>query len=112
MTDETKWLAYYPVYRGKRENVSSIVRRSTERKPYGAGWSVRDATAEEIATAIVKETEARASAAQYQAFIDRREFKAADRIRSILDWMKPDDHPLDRLTADEWEALVERLTTK
>ncbi len=43
-------------------------------------------------------------------FRGRQDFKDADAIRSVLECMEYDNHPLDSLSPEEWAALKNKLT--
>jgi len=103
-----KWLAYGRY--GNGTDIYFTIQLESEPVSGRAAVSVRDATPQEIA----KEKERRD--AKQKVLDDRRKFEArqdyqdAQAIRDILEWMEPDNHPLDRLTPAEWAELRRRLT--
>lgn len=77
-----------------------------------APWRLSDTppTAEEVATAEAERQTAERERMEKQAFEARQEYKDADAIRAVLEWMTPSDNPLDRLTPEEWAELRAKLS--
>jgi hypothetical protein len=103
-----KWLAYERYGRG----ADSYFTIQLDSEPtYGpAAVSVRDATLEEIADEKAKRAEKVQSRIIRAKFEERQDYKDAKAVNSILEWMEPNNHPLDRLTPAEWAELRKRLT--
>lgn len=105
---EEKWLAYER-YGNGTDNYFTI---KLESEPVDGRCpvSVRDATREEIAQEKAIRAERVARRSIQAKFEERQDYQDAKAVNSILEWMEPDNHPLDRLTPAEWAELRRRLT--
>ncbi len=91
-------------------------------KPFGEGRArrtselsrtihraTRPATMEEIDAELKRRDEEQIISDKRRAFREREEYEIAHKVRSLIECMEYDDHPLDNLTVDEWRDLYERL---
>jgi hypothetical protein len=92
------WTAY------ERYGRDPIIRADGEIVLSGSG-EARPATKAEIEAEQAKRRERDERLRLIEAFGARPEWKDAESIRSVIEVMEYDNHPLDRLTADEWRAL-------
>lgn len=100
MTDE-KWITIV------RRNGKTTTQLSDESYNYYV-WkyaSERAATPEEIAAEISRRQANQDRVAAVNAFRNREDYNEAQQIRAEIDSMDYSNHPLDRLTLDEWRAL-------
>jgi hypothetical protein len=65
----------------------------------------RPATKAEIAAEQAKREARDAERREIDAFRARPEWQDADSIRSAIEMMDHENHPLDKLTPEEWQAL-------
>lgn len=99
---KTEWVTYIRYGRGTER--SYITKLASERRPVGFA-SQRPATKSEVAAARRKQ---RSKQRYIDALLElkaRPEYEDAERIRVVLEMMDVDDHPLDRLTPEEWRVL-------
>ncbi len=106
-----EWTAYerYWFSGGRQESEPTIIVRAPgEAVPTGFPMA-RPATKDEIAAEQDKRAKLAGIARQREAFEARPEYKEAHLIRSTIEMMEHDNHPLDRLTPEEWRALRVKL---
>jgi hypothetical protein len=101
------WVTYSWRHHRRRELVCST-RLATEAVPR-RGYESRRATDDEIATEKQKRKEHADDIEKECQFKSRPDYIAARAIREILEWIKPECHPLDKLTVAEWEELRRKL---
>jgi hypothetical protein len=103
------WTAYERNYgRGLNEEPSIVIKAHGEVRPMGYGTE-RPATQAEIAKEQARRAHLQAEHALREAFRARPDWQDADSIRSTIEIMEHNNHPLDRLTPEEWRALKEKL---
>jgi hypothetical protein len=103
-----KWLAYG---RYGNNGTSLHFRIKLESEPVIGRTPIviRDATPEEIATEEAIREKRENDHRLREEFKARQDYQDAMAIGSILEWMTPINHPLDRLTPAEWAELRRRL---
>jgi hypothetical protein len=82
---------------------------STQPAPRIGVWKARPATDAEIAEEVAKRLERDAQQQKLAQFEARQDYTDAKAIVSTIEWMTPGNHPLDRLTPEEWAELRRRL---
>ena len=102
MTSSVKWITYERIGHGQ------FTQRADEAPPR-LHWNSRPATKQEIADEQEKRKRVAAEKAKQAQFEARQDYQDAKVIESILDWITPDKHPLDRLKPEEWAELRRRL---
>jgi hypothetical protein len=102
-----KWLTYEREWSGTTTQVTCL---STEKRPTGFGLPPRPATKLEIRVAIAHRLERGRRIKARAKFEARQDYKDAEDIRQLLEFMDHTNHPLDRLTPAEWAELRRRLT--
>jgi len=106
-----KWITYSrESYRKGVATSTAYTKLEGEAPPRIGAWEKRPSTPEEIAKEKSRRAEHQRELATIKAFQERPEYIAASAIRNALEWMSPQDHPLDKLSADEWEQLRKKLT--
>jgi hypothetical protein len=98
-----KWIAWRKLDR------TPMIRTEAESKPHTYGWTAGPATKEEIEQEKQRRKEKDDKEAILREFRNRQEYVLAKEIRDRLEWMTPTDHPLDRLTLDEWRELLAKI---
>jgi hypothetical protein len=85
--------------------------KATGREPGrgGGDYTYILATPEMIAAHRAKQTAREEEEAKLKAFHARPDYQDASTIAYTLSRMNPDNHPLDRLTPEEWAQLRRRL---
>jgi hypothetical protein len=82
----------------------TVIRADGEIAPMG--YTVpRPATKAEIKAEQKKRADEAEERSRIAAFRARPDYADADDIRSSIETMEHDNHPLDKLTPDEWRAL-------
>lgn len=103
------WTAYERSYgRQGRSVTKTTIRADGEPAPM-AYSSERPATAAEIETEQARRAQAAERSGRMEAFRARPEWSLADDIRSSIEIMEYDKHPLDRMTLAEWQALRDKI---
>jgi len=102
-----KWLTYEREWSNHAAKVTCL---STEPRPTGFGLPPRPATKDEITAEKKKRAEMLSERILRAKFEERQDYKDAKAVNSIMEWMGPNNHPLDRLTPAEWAELRRRLT--
>jgi hypothetical protein len=69
----------------------------------------RPATEAEIAEEVARRLEREERLLRIAQFRARPEWQHADDIRSTIETMEYDDHPLDRLTPEDWRMLRDKI---
>lgn len=103
-----KWLAYGRW--GSGSDLHFTIKLESERLSGKAASTVRAATPEEIAAEKASRAERQKQCEIQEKFKARLDYQDAKAIASILEWIEPNDHPLDRLTPAEWAKLRRKLT--
>ena len=103
-----KWITYFRTHHSTGNEVT-MVRLQGEKIPHQSSWQHRPATEQEIGTERAKRAKQDRDQAILVAFQSRPEYIAASEIRNRLEFITPDNHPLDKLSPDEWEQLRKKL---
>jgi hypothetical protein len=93
----TGWTAY-------ERSGHIVIKADGEIVPIGHRYG-RPATEAEIAEEVARRLERANLSERIGAFRARPEWQDADDIRSTIEVMDHNNHPLDRLTPEEWRAL-------
>jgi hypothetical protein len=103
-----EWVTYSRMLRNSSEPVTTT-KLFTEKRPVGFGDG-RTATEDEITAEKQKRAERIADQERVKQFEARTDYAAAVSIRNALEWMTPENNPLDAFTVEEWQAIEKRLT--
>jgi hypothetical protein len=109
MAVKEKWITYYKLHHSSNNEVTTT-KLEGEHIGLKSSWQTRPATDEEIAEEKAKREQKEFEASALKAFQSRPDYIAAMAIRNVLEWISPVDHPLDRLTVEQWEELRKKLT--
>jgi hypothetical protein len=100
-----EWITWTRMRYGSAVQVTKL----GDKPPYGAGWNPRPATEYEISKAEAALQAAEARMVRREEFRARLDYLDAVCIRSAIECMEPDAHPLDALTPKEWAELRQRI---
>jgi hypothetical protein len=103
-----RWVTYYRPHWSRGAGELKSTKLESEPAPRH-NYSVRAATPEEIEVEVTKRESIERERRLEAEFKARPEYPEAKRVANMLDWMSPTDHPLDRLSLDEWVALRKKL---
>jgi hypothetical protein len=87
---------------------SNDTRLTTEPRPLGSrfrGVQPRPATPEEITVEVTRRYAQAEHLTKIKQFTQREEYALAQSIRAEIDCMYQNNHPLDRLTLEQWRMF-------
>jgi hypothetical protein len=102
------WTAYTRYYGRGAGEPTFVIRADGEIAPMGFGES-RPATQKEITEEVARRVERDTLAQRISEFRARADWQDADDIRSAIECMEYNNHPLDRLTPEEWRTFRDRI---
>jgi hypothetical protein len=105
-----KWITYFR----SATRIGGVAKQFTKMEGESVSrawsWQQRPATDEEIAETKAQREHKNRENEAWEAFRNRPEYIAAMAIRNRLEWMTPENHPLDELSGEEWAQLARKLT--
>lgn len=103
-----KWITWRRTSHSRHGDEITTTRLESEAKPKYSHDS-RPATPEEIAAEKQRRADRDREQAIRETFEARPEYVHAKAIHDFLEWMNPEDHPLDALSVEEWAELRKKL---
>lgn len=103
-----KWIAWVRPSHSRHGVEIVQVRLESEGEPR-IHATPRPATAEEIAEEVARRAEREAQAEAERDLRERPEYEDAKAIHDVLEFLSPTNHPLDRLTREEWAEFRRKI---
>jgi len=102
------WITWERPSHSRSAKTVKVTRLASEPKP-NTFTDSRPATREEIETEKQNRADSKARQEKHDAFKARPEYVPAKNIGACIEFMDADNHPLDRLTLQEWQELETKL---